>query len=552
MGNGKKRKNNFIIQGGILAIASLLSRIIGLLYRIPLTNIIGDEGNGIYASAYNVYNIILLLSSYSLPLAVSKLVSVRMGKKEYKNAQRIYHGALMFAIAVGFLAALIAFFGAGYLTDNLLKSPMSMLSLQILAPAVFLVAVMGVMRGYFQGVGSTVPTAVSQILEQIFNAVISIVAAYFLFEHGEKVAALLRQPSYAAAYGAAGGTLGTSAGALIGLLFLIFVMQVYKPILRRQSRRDRNRRTESWSSVYSALFLTIVPVLLSTTIYNISSIVDQGVFNHIMAFQGYTTKAYNSLYGIYSMKYKVLSNVPIALASAMAASSVPSVSAAFAAGNKPLVRSKIYSAIRVTMVISIPCAVGMGILASPILTMLLHDSTPLAANLLRIGSISIVFYALSTLTNGVLQGINRMRAPVIHAAIALVLHVAVFIILILGFQLNIYAMVYADVFFAVIMCLLNNFSIRKHIGYRQEYVKTFLIPLIGAVAMGIVVWGSYTGIHKLSGSNTIATLVSITLGILVYFVVFLLLKGMDREELEAMPLGRTLARIAVKLHLIRQ
>lgn len=551
MGNEKKKKNNFIIQGGILAIASLLSRIIGLLYRIPLTNIIGDEGNGIYASAYNVYNIILLLSSYSLPLAVSKLVSVRMGKKEYKNAQRIYKGALAFAIVVGMLAALITFFGAKYLTDNLLKSPMSMLSLQILAPAVFLVAVMGVMRGYFQGVGSTVPTAVSQILEQIFNAVISIVAAHFLYEHGEKVAAILRQPSYAAAYGAAGGTLGTSSGALIGLLFLIFVMQIYKPVLRRQRQRDKVHRLESWGSVYSALFLTIVPVLLSTTIYNISSIVDQGVFNHVMAFQGYTTKAYNSLYGIYSMKYKVLSNVPIALASAMAASSVPSVSAAFAAGNKPLVRAKIYSAIRVTMVISIPCAVGICILASPILTMLLNDSTPLAANLLRIGSISIIFYSLSTLTNGILQGINRMRAPVIHAAIALVLHVVAFIIMILGFQWNIYAMVYADILFAIIMCILNNFSIRKHIGYRQEYKKTFFIPLISAAAMGIVVWGSYTGIHILSGSNTISTFASIVLGILVYFLVFLLLKGMDRTELEAMPLGRTLAHIAIKLRLIQ-
>ena len=551
MGNGKKSKNNFIIQGGILAIASLLSRVIGLLYRIPLTNIIGDEGNGIYASAYNVYNIILLLSSYSLPLAVSKLVSVRIGKRELRNAQRIYQGAMIFAFTVGLIAALITFFGASYLTDNLLKSPMSMLSLQILAPAVFLVAVMGVMRGYFQGVGSTVPTAVSQILEQIFNAVISIVAAYFLYAHGEKVALLLRQPSYAAAYGAAGGTLGTSAGALIGLLFLLFVMQIYKPTMRRQRHRDKTHRVESWGSVYSALFLTIVPVLLSTTIYNISSIVDQGVFNNIMAFQGYTTKAYNSLYGIYSMKYKVLSNVPIALASAMAASSVPSVSAAFASGNEPLVRAKIYSAVRVTMVLSIPCAVGIGILASPILTMLLHDSTPLAANLLRIGSISIVFYSLSTLTNGILQGINRMKAPVIHAAIALVLHVAAFVAMILGFQWNIYAMVYADVLFAIIMCILNNFSIRRHIGYRQEFMKTFLVPLISAAAMGLVVWGSYQGIHIASGSNTIGTLVSICLGILVYFIVFLLLRGMDREELEEMPLGRTLARIAMKLHLIK-
>lgn len=551
MGNTKKKKNNFIIQGGILAIASLLSRIIGLLYRIPLTNIIGDEGNGIYASAYNVYNIILLLSSYSLPLAVSKLVSVRIGKKERKNAQRLYRGALTFAIVVGLVAALFTFFGAEYLTKNLLKSPMSMLSLQILAPAVFLVAVMGVMRGYFQGIGSTMPTAISQIFEQIFNAVISVVAAYYLFAHGEKVAALLRQPSYAAAFGAAGGTLGTSSGALVGLLFLIFVMHIYKPTIKRQVRKDRTRHLETWKSIYATLFLTIVPVLLSTTIYNISTIIDQGVFNHIMAYQGYTSKAYNSLYGIYSMKYKVLSNVPIALASAMVASSVPSISSAFAAGNEPLVRSRIYSAVRVTMVLSIPCAIGMGILASPILKLLLHDSTALSANLLRIGSVSIIFYSLSTLTNGILQGINRMRAPVIHAAITLVLHVAAFVVMILGFKWNIYALVYADIIFSVLMCILNSISIRKHIGYRQEIIKTFLIPLISSAVMGVAVWLSYTLIYRTIHSNTIGTLASIVLGIIVYFIAFLALKGMDKEELCEMPLGRTLAAIAVKLHLMK-
>ncbi len=551
MGNGKKRRDNFIIQGGILAIASLLSRIIGLIYRIPLTNIIGDEGNGIYSSAYNIYNIILLLSSYSLPLAVSKLVSARVGKKEHRNAQRIYWGALIFAIIVGLGAALLAFFGARYLTGNLLNSPMSLLSLQILAPAVFFVAVMGVMRGYFQGIGSTVPTAVSQILEQIFNAIFSVAAAYILYHRGEKIAALLRQPSYAAAYGAAGGTVGTVTGAFIGLLFLLFVMRIYQPVIRRRLKRDRGQRTESWGSVYGTLFLTIVPVLLSTTIYNVSTIIDQGVFNHIMAFQGNPSKVYNSLYGIYSTKYKVLSNVPIALASAMAASSVPSISSAFATGNKPLVRMRIYSAIRVTMVISIPCAVGMCILASPILTLLFHDSSPLAANLLRIGSVSIIFYALSTLTNGILQGIDRMRAPVIHAAIALIVHVAAFVIMILGFKWNIYAMVYADILFAFIMCILNNRSIRKHMDYRQEIVKTFLIPLISAAVMGVVVWLSYTVIYALLKSNLLGTLLSIIFGISVYFAVFLLLKGMNREELEEMPFGRRMAKLAAKLHLLR-
>ncbi len=551
MAKGKGKKNNFIIQGGILAVASVISRVIGLIYRIPLTNIIGDEGNGIYSSAFNVYSIILMISSYSLPLAVSKLVSVRIAQGQRKNAYKIYKGSMIFAIVVGGIATALTFFGAQFLAGDLMKSPMSVISLKVLAPAILIVAVMGVMRGYFQGEGTTVPTAISQLLEQIINAIVSVAAAWYLFTYGEKVGALLMEPSYAAAYGSAGGTLGTVLGALTGLLFLLFIMSLYKRIIKKKMRKDHSRYRESWGSVYKALILTIVPVLLSTTVYNISSIIDQGIFNNIMHLQGYSVKEYNSLYGIYNMKYKTLSNVPIALASAMAASSVPSISGAFAAGNMHLVRDKIRSATRVTMVISIPCAIGLFVLAKPILTMLLGDSTDLASNLLRIGSVTVIFYSLSTLSNGILQGLNRMRAPVIHAVIALFIHIGVFVVMITGFKLNIYAMVYADIVFSFCMCILNALSIRKHADYDQEIVKTFIIPLVSAFAMGVATWGVYTGLYAVTHSNAIGTILSIGVGVVVYFVTFLLLKGMNREEIYALPLGRTLAGIATKLHLLK-
>ena len=551
MAKGKRGRNNFIVQGSILAIASIISRIIGLIYRIPLTNIIGDEGNGIYSSAFNVYNIILLLSSYSLPLAVSKLVSVQIAKGQRKNAYRVYKGALVFALVVGGIATLLTFFGASFLAGDLMKSSMSILSLKVLAPAIFIVAVMGVMRGYFQGVGTTVPTAVSQLIEQLINAVVSVVAAWYLFAYGEKVAALLKDPSYAAAYGAAGGTLGTVLGALSGLVFLLFVMKVYRSVIKKQLKRDHHRRLESWSSIYKTLILTIVPVLLSTTIYNISSIIDQGLFNNIMHLQGYSLKEYNSLYGIYNMKYKTLSNVPIALASAMAASCVPSISGAFASGNFQLVRNKIASATRVTMVISIPCAVGLLVLAKPILILLLNDSSALASNLLRIGSVTVIFYSLSTLSNGILQGINRMKDPVIHAFIALIIHIGAFLIMITGFKLHIYAMVYADIVFSFCMCLLNARSIQKHANYRQEILRTFLIPLVSACAMGGIVWFVYKFLYLLTKNNALGTILSILFGVMVYFICFLLLKGMSQEELASFPGGRTVVRIAARLHLLK-
>ena len=162
-----------------------MTRIIGMIYRIPVTNIIGDKGNGYYASAYYIYNIMLLISSYSLPLAISKVVSARLSNRQYRNASKVFRGGLIFACITGGTAGLVVLFGADKLAE-FLKEPLSAIALRIFAPTLLIVAVMGVFRGYFQGMGNMVPTAVSQIIEQIINAVISIVAAKSLFDYGKR------------------------------------------------------------------------------------------------------------------------------------------------------------------------------------------------------------------------------------------------------------------------------------------------------------------------------------------------------------------------------
>ena len=168
----KSRRNNFLVQGSILAAASIISRLIGLIYRIPMTNIIGDEGIGYYNVAYSIYNIALILSSYSLPLAVSRLVAAKCVNKEYKSSYRIFKGALIFGAASGLLMALVIFFGADFFAVTFFESPKSALPLRVLSPTIFLCAIMGVIRGYFQGKKTMIPTSVSQIVEQIINAIV--------------------------------------------------------------------------------------------------------------------------------------------------------------------------------------------------------------------------------------------------------------------------------------------------------------------------------------------------------------------------------------------
>ena len=225
MGSSKK-DSNFLVQGSILAAASIISRIIGLLYRLPMTDIIGDAGNNYYSCAFEIYNIMLIISSYSLPLAVSKLVSAAMARKRRRQAYQILKGSLLFAILTGSVVALIVYFGAEFFTTAL-QTPLSVFALKILAPVLIVVAILGVLRGFFQGLGTMMPSAVSQIIEQIVNAIVSVWAAYVLFQYGAKIGEVLGDPEkYGAAYGAAGGTLGTNLGAVSALLFLLFVFFV--------------------------------------------------------------------------------------------------------------------------------------------------------------------------------------------------------------------------------------------------------------------------------------------------------------------------------------
>lgn len=552
MGNNKKKNStSFLVQGSILAIASLISRVIGLIYRIPLTAIIGDTGNNYYGTAFKIYNILLIISSYSLPLAVSKLVSANNSQGRKKNVYRILKCALVFGAVSGTIAALVLYFGAEFITTTLMRTPLSIYAVKTLVPVLVIVAILGVMRGFFQGLGTMMPSAVSQILEQIANAIVSVWAAYVLFSMGTKAGELLGDPeNYGAAYGAAGGTIGTGVGALVALLFTAFVMVVFLHAYKKSMRKERRANVDSYSSIMHMLIITIIPVLLSSTIYNCNALIDEAVFKNISVFQGYAESQYGNWNGIYSGKYQVLINVPIAIASSIAASSVPSLTAAYASGKRGEAKKQIATATRFVMVIAFPCAVGMGVLASPIMQLLFGDASEITARILQVGAPAIVVFSLSTLTNGLLQGMNRMKEPIKNAIIALVLHLIVLVALMLVFDLNIFAVVLANISFGLLMCIFNANSIRKYSGYRQEVRRTFIIPAICSVGMGVVVWLVYQLILYVLRSNTIATIVAIVAGVCVYAALLLLMRGLTEQEILRFPKGRSLVALAKKLHLL--
>lgn len=537
----KKKTNNFILQGGILGIAGIMTRIIGMLYRIPVTNIIGPEGNGYYAAAFQVYTIMLLISSYSLPLAVSKLVSARLSNGQYKNAHRIFKGALALAFITGGAVCLLIFFGAGFFAGTLMSEPLSEIALRIFAPTLLIVAIMGVIRGYFQGMGTMIPTAVSQIIEQIINAIVSILAAKYLVDYGRRVGALLRNPSYGPAYGAAGSTLGTSVGALSGLLFLIIFLLLVNRSLRIHRRNEVGKGKEDYGYIAKILALTILPVILSTAVYNVSELLSNSIFNKMMIKKGFeATKSY--IWGVYSGEYKLLLNVPIALSNAMSSSVVPTLTACMAEKMYSNAKKKISQVMRFTLIISCPCAVGLGVLAKPIMNMLFKDGADMAASMMYLGCINIVLYSISTLSNGILQGINKMHIPVRNAVISVIAHVTILFTLLKYTDLKIYSVIIANFFFALFMSILNHMAIKKYLRYKQEVFRTFVLPGVSSIAMGIVILIFYN-IFVLALPSAVTTIIAIIVGGIVYFLVLIRLGGIRQSELQAFPMGNNVLRV---------
>lgn len=588
------KKDGFILQAGILAAAGIICRIIGLLYRSPLTAIIGDRGNGYYSSAFNIYTIILLVSSYSIPSAISKVIAQKLSEKQYRNAHRVFVCAMWYVLAVGGAAGIFLFFGAGLL----LEGPAATV-LRVFAPTIFLYGILGVLRGYFQAHRTMAQTSVSQILEQIVNAAVSIGAALWLImallgsgdyyvldaegqisfggeivvekaevkldevgnavldEEGNTVYVLSAEQeewnTKHATYGAIGSAMGTGAGVLTALLFMWAIYLLNKGTFERRIKRDHTGEVESYGQIFKTLTSVVLPFILSTAIYNLSTSMNQTIYTKIvMHIKGLTEKETFTNYGIFAGKAIVIRNIPIALASAMSSAVLPSISTAWAKGEYEEARDKVHRAVKVTMLISIPSGVGLTVLAKPVMQFLFpqRESLDAAAGLLMALGMSVLFYALSTVTNSVLQGIGKVNVPVKNAAVALVLQGLTLTGLLMFTELDLYALVIAEVLYSVVISILNQRALRKYMKYKQEMFTTFLIPVLASAFMGGLCWAIYQGVYLLAESNILSLVVAVVFGVMVYFVLIILMKGMNEEELRAVPKGYLLVKVAKKLKLM--
>ena len=560
--------NQIVVQAGILATASIVVRIIGLLYQSPLTAIIGDEGNGYYSLAYNIYTIILLISSYSIPSAISKIMAQKLALGEYRNVQRIFKASLVYVTVIGTAFGLFMYFGA-----SLLVGPKSVPVLRVFAPTILLFGILGVLRGYFQAHNSMVQTSLSQILEQIVNAGMSLFAAWFLMRQVSGSDHTMK-----AVYGASGSALGTGCGVLAGLLFMLWVYSLNRGRIRKLCSKDVYSEDDSYKSIFREVIRVVTPFVLSSFIMNLTTTLNQTIFTKVlMNFRDMDESMVTMIYGVFSRKATVITNIPISIATATAAAVIPSLSSAFATGDKRETLSRSRSAERLTAIIAVPSAVGLMVLAKPI-TMLLYpqmQTLDQASLLLTALAVTVFFYSISTITNAILQATEHMNLPIVSAAIALVVQTVILVVLLVKTDLGIYSLVIASIIYSVMIFTANEFFMKRYLGKRANLGfrgQGYKNIMIAAMVMGAACFGIYSGMRQIMGrlgfgsyefligqnstdvpmteqyfANLIAVIPAILVAVLVYGFMLVKLGTLTEEDLKGLPKGNTMIRILKKL-----
>ncbi len=533
----KDKKGSFIMQASVLAAASLIVRFIGFLYRLPLTELIGDRGNAIYSAGYYIYTFLLILSSAGLPAAISRLVSTRIAKGEYRNAEKIFRVSMIFAGAAGAIGMLVLFFFAEPIA-KFVDSPNSVYCLQTLAPTLLIVGVMSVYRGYLQGMNIMTPTAVSQIFEQVFNAVFSVYLAWVLVKQSIPL-------------GAAGGTAGTGIGALAGLIVVMIFYNRMKPEIRHNMRiEEKGIYQETTGEAFKKLVVTAFPIIAGTAVFSMTNLIDMKmVMSGLMSSGAFTEAEAEVLYGQLSGKYVTLTTFPVSISSAMATAAIPNIAMAVTVGNKKEVKRKINTALKLAMIISIPAAVGIGVLGDQILRML-FPSYPEGGVLLKVGAISIAFLSFCQIVTGVLQGIGKIQVPVIGALLGAVVKIALNWILIRIPSINVVGAVISTDVCYLVASIFNVIMLMRYTKTRVNFSGVLIKPTIGSIIMGIGCVIGYKVISLVFG-NTISTLLTIIVAVIIYLLVMIFIRGITEEDLLSIPKGRILVRVFKKIGLLK-
>jgi stage V sporulation protein B len=541
-----KGQKSFVKGAAILGLAGLLVKFIGAIFRIPLSNIIGTEGMASYSVAYPIYAALVVLSTAGLPTAISRMVSERVSVGDYRGAHKVFQKAFRVLLLIGVLSTAVMLAVAGPVA-NAAKIPEANLSLMMLAPALLFVSLLSAYRGYFQGLQQMMPTALTQIIEQV----IKLAAGLYL-------ASLWWTPQ-APHMGAAGALLGVTLSEVAALALIVILYSRKKREIQEKRRLLPNTEYQAKRSILMDLLVIALPIALGGCIMPLVSTADTFIITNQMTGMDYS--AYNPLsakanYSVLTNIVNPLINMPAVLSLALCMSLVPAISEARAQKRPDIVSARSGMGFKLGLLVGLPCAVGMYLLAEPIIQLLYGSGkvTPaeiaVGGELLRILAVGVLFLTMLQTMTGILQGSGHQFVPLINLGIGAAVKVLLSLVLIRVPSLNINGAALGTAACYGIAAVLNVISVARLTRPNIRFFSGFVMPIVSSAVMGLAVYFLY-GRLSASHGNTMSTLVAILAAVLVYVVMLFVTGSLKKDDMEYIPGGGRMTKLMNKIGLWR-
>lgn len=514
-----------------LSFAGIMVKIMSLIYVPIIIRILGDEGYGIYLVSYDIFSLIYVITNSGMQIAIAKQIAEFVALDQQQNVIKTFQVGKKILFLIGLISSLILFLSAEWVS-KIVGSERAYLGIMFLSPTVFFTSILAAYRGFFQGISNMTPIALSQILEQICNIFISVLCAASLVKYNLE-------------FGAAGGTIGTTLGALIAILFLCYVIirskknrsMDFSPYLNSNMEKQD---TVSVKQIISTFFKYGMPVILTSGIQYVGAVIDLALVKNRLLFAGFDSGTSDILYGLLG-KYKTLIYVPLALIAALSAAVIPGIVKSVVLKNNEELFIKIKFALKVSFLISIPSFVGLAILSKPIYSILFSEKYSSGYILMVYGSSLVVFMAIVQIQTTILQGLNKFYSVFLSLCIGVIIKLVCNYIFIGINFININGAVIGSVLGFLIPMIINSLLIKKYIGFKSEFLKNAFKPLISSLFMGGFVIFSYSILkflfEKISfGLGVYFSFgISILIGIGLYFVLIIVFKYLNKDDLSFMP-----------------
>ncbi len=513
-------KTKSIIGGmTVLGLAGVICKLVGVLYSIPLTWMIGTNGLGVYQAVFPAYNLLLTISSAGLPVAVSRLVARSLAKDDPRSAKNVFKTALLLLLVVGSVATIFMLAGSGALAAAS-DQPASRIGFQVIAPCVVIVCVLSAFRGFMQGQQDMVPTAISQLIEQVGKVFLALPMAYW----GSKIGV---------EYGAAGALLGTTIVEGVALLYMVILY------FRRRSSFGKlpqlsSEAPEAPSSIAKQLMTISIPITIGACIVPFSQYIDSIMTVGRLITAGIPAESAGSVYGLFSGTVIRIINIPTALALAVSMSLVPAISSAKAVNDDKGVVRQTDLGMRFAFLIGLPCSVGMSVLAEPLMRFfyqgsIVEEQLILGGELLAMSAMTIILFTVVQATTSVLQGLGKQRIPMYTLLAGVICKIILNYVLIAIPEIHIHGAPIASLVCYTVSMVPNLYYMLKYTRSRMNWMSWLIRPGLATIAMGIAVWA----LRELLPVNRLNVMVEVAAGVIVYAAAALALKAITKDDLRA-------------------